>query len=90
MEALSGNSSDKTGFRESIKAHLGQLQRDVGLEVVIADSALYTRETLQEMNGYHWISRVPETLTLAREHDPCGGSRLRGYPEQKMLKSLKF
>lgn len=67
MEALSGNSSDKTGFRESIKAHLGQLQRDVGLEVVIADSALYTRETLQEMNGYHWISRVPETLTLACE-----------------------
>lgn len=67
MESLSGNSSDKTSFRETVKAHLRQLQSDVGLEVLIADSALYTLETLKDMNGYQWISRVPETLTLARE-----------------------
>ncbi len=64
---MSGNSSDKTSFRETVKAHLRQLQGDVGLEVLIADSALYTLETLKDMNGYQWISRVPETLTLARE-----------------------
>jgi transposase len=67
MEALSGNSSDKSAFRETIRLYLGQLQGDVGLEVLIADSALYTRETLQEMSAHAWISRVPETLTLARE-----------------------
>jgi len=67
METLSGNSSDKISFRETVKTSIGQLQSDVGLEILIADSALYTLETLQEMNGFPWISRVPETLTLARE-----------------------
>lgn len=67
MEALSGNSSDKTAFRETVQAYMEQLQGAVGLEILIADSALYTRETLQEMRAYAWISRVPETLTLARE-----------------------
>ncbi len=67
MEALSGNSSDKTSFRETVKAYLGQLQADVGLDILIADSALYTRETLKAMDAYAWISRVPETLTLAGE-----------------------
>jgi transposase len=65
MEALSGNSSDKESFRETVKAHIGQLQHDVGLEYVCADSALYVAETLKEMNGYGWISRVLETLNLA-------------------------
>ena len=36
------------------------------LEYLIADSALYTAETLSEMNGFYWITRVPETLELAR------------------------
>ena len=67
MEVLSGNSSDKTSFRETITAHLEQLQGAVGLEILIADSALYTRETLKEMGDDGWISRVPETLTLACE-----------------------
>jgi len=65
MEALSGNNSDKTSFRETVNAYLKQLQADVGLEILIADSALYTRETLKTMDTYAWISRVPETLTLA-------------------------
>ena len=67
MEALSGNNSDKTSFRETVNAYLKQLQADVGLEILIADSALYTRETLKAMDAYAWISRVPETLTLAGE-----------------------
>jgi transposase len=66
MEALSGNNSDKRSFRETVKAHLDQLNREFGLEYLIADSALYTADTLGEMNGFYWISRVPETLELAR------------------------
>jgi transposase len=27
MKPLSGNNADKTGFRETIKTHIGQLQR---------------------------------------------------------------
>ena len=66
MEPLGGNNSDKTSFRETVKAHVDQLNREVGLEYLIADSALYTAETLSEMNGFYWITRVPETLELAR------------------------
>ncbi|WP_139225352.1 hypothetical protein [Nitrosomonas sp. Nm34] len=43
------------------------MQQDVGLRAIVANSALYTAESLAQMNGYTWITRVPETLTLARE-----------------------
>jgi len=66
MEPLSGNNSDKDSFRETVKAHVSQLNREVGLEYLIADSALYTSETLGEMKGFYWITRVPETLNLAQ------------------------
>jgi len=66
MEPLSGNNSDKDSFRETVKAHVSQLNREVGFEYLIADSALYTSETLGEMKGFYWITRVPETLNLAQ------------------------
>src|SRR5512144_1008715 len=66
MEPLNGNHSDNVSFRDTIKAHLGQLKTEVGLEYLGADSALYTAETLPPMQGSFWFSRVPETLSLAR------------------------
>lgn len=67
MEPLSGNSSDKTRFRATVKAHVGQLKRDYQLEYLVADSALYTAETLPTLNELCWITRVPETLKEARQ-----------------------
>ena len=66
MEVLDGNNSDKRSFRETVNAYLEQLNREYGFEYLIADSALYTAETLGAMNGFYWITRVPETLDLAR------------------------
>ena len=66
MEALSGNNSDKSSFRETVKAYMEQLNHEFGLAYLIADSALYTAETLGEMHDFYWIARVPETLDLAR------------------------
>ena len=48
METLSGNSSDKEGFHQTIKQHISQLQDNVGLEYLVADSALYTAKTLKK------------------------------------------
>lgn len=67
MAALSGNSSDQTSFRETVAEHIGQLKTEVGLQYIVADSALYNEETLQELGDFGWISRVPETIGLARE-----------------------
>ena len=65
METLSGNNSDKTSFRDMINAHIEQMRNDFNVEYLVADSALYVSETLKDMQDVLWISRVPETLTLA-------------------------
>jgi transposase len=67
MEPLSGNSSDKSSFRVTLRAHLDQLKRDYHLEYIVADSALYTAETLPALNDLFWITRVPQTLVEARQ-----------------------
>jgi transposase len=67
MTALSGNSSDKESFRQTLNAHLMQLREGVGLSLVVADSALYTAQTLQELGSFPWITRVPATIGGTRE-----------------------
>ncbi len=67
MVPLGGNANDQAGFRATVAAHVGQLQADAGLRYLVADSALYNAETLRELGGTVWISRVPETLGAARE-----------------------
>src|ERR671914_54192 len=67
VEAFNGNSSDKRSFRATVKAHVGQLKRDYQLGYLLADSALYTAETLPTLNELGWITRVPESLKEARQ-----------------------
>ena len=88
MKALSGNSSDQADFRQTVSAHVGQLRGDVGLEYLVADSALYTEETLRELDGFGWISRVPETLGLARELTLAVAGDLARSPGEMAWRSL--
>jgi len=88
METLSGNKSDKDSFRETVKAHIGRLKTDFGLEYIVADSALYVAETLKEMSNIWWISRVPETLNLAGDIVDAVASDLMIQPEQAAFCSL--
>ena len=67
MDALSGNSSDKESFRQTLNTHLKQLHAGVGLSLIVADSALYTAKTLQDLGDFPWITRVPETIGGTRE-----------------------
>lgn len=67
MEALDGNSSDKTSFRETIAAYVSQLQSITGFTYVVMDSAGYTEKTIAEHSRHiKWISRVPETLNACK------------------------
>ena len=66
MQALDGNSSDKSSFTEAINTHIKQLQIDIGIEYLVGDSALFTAENLEQMKDIYWISRVPETLSDAQ------------------------
>jgi transposase len=66
MEALSGNSSDKESFPESIQAFYGQLKGEESCYFVV-DSALYTAGNLERLGEIRWLTRVPETLTAAKD-----------------------
>jgi len=68
MEALNGNSSDKTSFRTTIERHIGQLQNAPGFGYLNMDSAGYTSETIGTYSGQvKWTGRVPETVGGCRE-----------------------
>jgi len=68
MEPLSGNSSDKKSFHETIKkVRAFQKQIDCKTEFKwVGDSALYGKEGLLKDNSYVWLTRVPETISEAK------------------------
>ena len=88
MQPLNGNSIDKDSFNDLIKNHIGQLKTDVGLEYLIADSALYTAKNLKEMVDCLWISRVPGTLKLTHDIIDAIVPELMQTPDEKGIRSL--
>ncbi|MDQ3460226.1 MAG: IS1634 family transposase [Deinococcota bacterium] len=70
MEPLSGNSSDKVTFEQSIDTHIAHLQTDHGLTLIVSDSAGYTSASLKayEQQRVNWIMGVPGTLKEVKEH----------------------
>jgi len=68
MSAANGNSEDKKGFRELLNKHIDGLQNVHGFTYVVADSALYTEETLKGLSeSLLFISRMPVTLTVTKD-----------------------
>ena len=69
MEALDGNSSDKTSFHSTVRKVQEFTKRlkaaPDGLCFVV-DAAFYVPEKLAELNDVHWITRVPAQLNEAR------------------------
>lgn len=59
-----GNESDKAVFAQLMVQFKAQLNFDA---LFVADSALYSQENLQALAGLRWLSRVPATLTQAKE-----------------------
>ncbi|AWN72815.1 TPA: IS1634 family transposase [Legionella pneumophila subsp. pneumophila] len=68
MEALDGNSSDKTSFHETVKkvqAFTQKLESAPDNLCFVVDAAFYTPEKLAELNGVYWITRAPAQLKEA-------------------------
>lgn len=69
MEGLSGNSSDKTSFHQSIDA-LEKFQKDLNEAPPfywVADSALYSKaKLLSHEDSIKWLTRVPESIVAAK------------------------
>jgi transposase len=69
IQALSGNTSDKRHFRELAIKYGEFLQKKWGEDKIwVWGSAVYTEKNLRAISeSYTWITRVPETLTEAKE-----------------------
>lgn len=68
MKGLHGNTSDQTSFRQTINDYVERLQNNGQPICWVADSALYTEETIGKISGrYYWITRVPSKLTAVQE-----------------------
>lgn len=68
MKVASGNSNDMDGFKQIVKAHVGSLKAAHSSRYLVADAALYTQETLVDLQqmGQMFITRVPQTLKEAK------------------------
>lgn len=66
LEALDGNSSDKTSFRETVDAYCRHLAADDEMPWFVLDSAAYTAENIAHWGTTkRWVTRVPETIKEA-------------------------
>ena len=67
-QTIAGNTSDKRHFRETLMQLKSQIDQETGNHYFIADSALYTAETLKETSSFvKWITRVPERISSASQ-----------------------
>jgi len=92
MEPLSGNSSDKTSFHETIKK-VRAFQKEINLEKNfkwVADSALYSKEHLLKSNDFLWLSRVPETIGEAKALLECASKAVGWQAHGNGYKSAEF
>jgi transposase len=69
MKPLSGNSSDQVDFTCLIERHIDHLQQAHGVDFLVADSALYSADAIQKIDGRggKFITRVPETTKEAKQ-----------------------
>jgi transposase len=74
LEALSGNSSDKTTLPQMVQSYKDQLSQDEDMPPVVADAAFYSASNITAADEMEWVSRVPATLNEAKaalaETDP--------------------
>jgi len=68
MQPLSGNTNDKEGFGAIAKEHIASLKHAQENALLVADSALYTAETIQTLAEQKrpFITRVPSTIKEAK------------------------
>jgi len=69
MKPASGNVNDMEGFKEIVKSHIHSLKAAQNSRYLVADAALYVKETLVHLSELkqRFITRVPQTLKEAKE-----------------------
>ena len=68
MKPASGNSNDMEGFKKIVKSHVKSLKAAEASRYLVADAALYVKETIMHLDDVEqlFITRVPQTLREAK------------------------
>jgi len=68
MKPASGNINDMEGFKEIVKSHIKSLKAAQSCRYLVADAALYVKETIVELSelAQLFITRVPQKLSEAK------------------------
>jgi transposase len=67
-QTIAGNTSDKTHFKETLSGLKAQIQNSSYTSYFVADSELYTANTVSEISDQiKWITHVPEKIKAASE-----------------------
>jgi transposase len=67
LSAISGNTSGKTTLPEIASVYLEQFSQDEATPILVADSALYSADTIKNLSDNQWVSRVPATINEAKD-----------------------
>lgn len=68
IQTLSGDTSDKTHFKELVLEYGKSLEEIWKNRIWIWDSAFYTKKNVEDVGeSFKWISRVPETISAAKK-----------------------
>jgi len=66
FQALDGNRVDKESFPRIIQNYISQMQSS-DVPYFIADSALYSEDSIKSLSQVKWITRIPGTLNEVKE-----------------------
>jgi len=69
LQVCSGNQSDKVKFGEIIEKQVDNLKNYYGIEYIVVDSALYTKDNIEKLKKEEicWITRVPSSRNVVKE-----------------------
>jgi len=69
LQVSSGNQSDRVKFTEIIQAQVDNLKNYYGIEYIVVDSALYTKDNIEklEKEEIFWITRVPNSRNIVKD-----------------------
>jgi transposase len=65
LEVLSGNSSDKKSFPRTVAKFREQFSKET-MPIMVADSALFSKDGIKQLQDTRWVTRVPETVAMAQ------------------------
>ena len=77
-KTIGGNSSDKKHFKEALSALQKEVKGSHQPSYYVADSALYTKESLTALDNTLWITRVPGQIKAVKEaYSACNKEMMR-------------